>query len=155
MYDDAPPRRANNSTAQHVQDLRAAPDHPGSRRVTLTPQIPNKSFSVSPFRNYSVPKCVTYSAIVPAGVEDTFHADFNVEFWYVAIIAAAGVRCNVVAAPSAAGPAWIFGGGGHARIPGADSPDLAFRNTGANPLTIIAIATVGYPDLDYDPGDLA
>lgn len=129
-------------------------DHPGSRRVTVAPQLPNGKFRVSPFADNLAPKCVTFSDTIAAGIENAFHCDFDVEFWYVAIITAAGIRCNVVAASSAAGPAWLFGGGGNARVPGA-GPDLAYRNTGANPLTIVAIATVGYPLLTYDPGDLA
>lgn len=129
-------------------------DHPASRRITLQPQLPNRGFRVSPFADNGAPKCVTFTDTVAAGVENAFHCDFDVQYWYVAIITAVSIRCNVVAASSAAGPAWIFGGGGNAKIPGA-GPDLAYRNTGSNPLTIVAIATVGYPDLIYDPGDLA
>jgi len=129
-------------------------DHPGSRRITLAPQLPNNGLRVSPFAENRAPKAVTNVSTVAAGVEDVFHVDFDVEFWYVAIRAQASVLCNVVAASSAAGPAWLFGGGGNGKIPG-NGPDLSFRNIGANPLTIVAIATVNYPDLRYDPGDLA
>ena len=129
-------------------------DHPASRRITLAPQLPNKRWHVSPFAENRAPKCVTNTDTIAANTENAFHVDFDVEFWYVAVKAAAAVSCNVVAASSAAGPAWLFGGGGYAKIPG-NGPDLAYRNTGTNPLTIIAIATVGYPDLRYDPGDLA
>lgn len=133
----------------------APPDHPGSRRITVMPSLPNNGSKSSPFSStQGAPKFAIYVATVAAGVEDTFHTDFMVEKWLIAVLPAASVRVNVVAGSSAAGPAMPFGGGGSAKIPG-DGPDLAFRNTGSNPLTIVGIAIVGYDWVDYDPGDLA
>jgi len=129
-------------------------DHPGSRRITLAPQIPNRGFERSPWANQA-PKFDAQSAIIAAGVEFVFHEDWDVDYWMVAVIVAATVRCIVSAGPSAAGSALMFGGGGHANMPG-NGGDLAVRNTGSNPMTVIAVATVGYPiQLTYDPGDLA
>jgi hypothetical protein len=130
---------------------------PGHRILTNMPTLPNNGARSSGFNTTRiVPKCMVYNDTVAAGIENAFHCDFDVEWWIVAVIAAAGVRAQVVAASSAAGPGWQFGGGGHANIPAQNTPDLAYKNIGANPLTIVAVAIVGYPiTLDYDPGDLA
>lgn len=129
-------------------------EHPASRRTTLAPQIPNRGLRKSPWSDQAN-KFDVQSRTIIAGDEYVFHVDYDVEFWMVAVIVAANVSCRVVAAPSAAGVGLLFGGGGHANQPGA-GPDLAVRNTSANPLTFIAVAVVGYQlQLTYDPGDLA
>lgn len=129
-------------------------DHPGSRRITLAPQIPNRGFRTSPWNNQA-PKFDVQTKTIAAGAEDVFHVDYDVEFWMIAVVTAASILCRVVAAPSAAGVGLILGGGGNANMPGS-GPDLAVRNTGTNPLTFVAVATVGHQlHLTYDPGDLA
>ncbi len=145
---------ADNAASRHVQDSRASPDHPGSRRIVLAPQIPNGHSNRNPWANQA-PKFDAQSQTIAAGVEFTFHVDYDVDFWMVAVVTAPNLSCRVVAAPSAAGMGLLLGGGGSAKLPGT-GPDLSVRNTGANPLTFVAVATVGYPlQLDYDPGDLA
>lgn len=130
---------------------------PGQRTFTNLPQIPNEHMRDSPFnRGRMAPKWQMFNETVAAGQESSQHADFPVECWMFAVIASASVRISASPGPSAAGPVLLFGGGGHANIPGDGGGDISYRNTGAVPATIVAIATVGYRwELDYDPGDLA
>jgi hypothetical protein len=129
---------------------------PGHRSLTNLPQLPNRGIRPSPF-GQGAPKWQPFNAIAVAqGVEGTFHADFIVEAWLVAVVAAAGVSVIMSPGPSAAGATLFFGGGGNAMIPGDGGGDLAYRVLSTNPATIIAIATDGYKwELTYDPGDLA
>lgn len=132
------------------------PLNPGNRTFTPNPQLPKKPQFGSPFqRNGQAPKYQPFNATLAAGQEITFPSNWLVEAWIIGVIAAAGVRVQISPGESAVGDVLLFGGGGSATFPG-DGPSLAIRNTGANPATVCAIATAGYPwTIDYDPGDLA
>jgi hypothetical protein len=126
----------------------------GHRNLTTQPQLPNRGLRPSPLT--TAPKWQAFRETIAAGVESSQHADFPVECWMVAVIAAAGVGVFMSSGPTSAGPGLPFGGGGNANIPGDGGGDIAYRNTAANPATVVVVATAGYPwQLSYDPGDLA
>lgn len=144
----------DNPVSPRTDAIRNAPDHPGSRRITLAPQLPNQGLKGSPWSQQAI-KSIPQFLILIAGQEDVFRQDWEVEFWQVGVLPVASVLVNVVPGDSASGPGWRFTGGGKATIPGNGNA-LAVRNIGATTLTIVAIATVGYPLIpEYTPGGLA
>lgn len=144
----------DNPVSDRTDATRDTPDHPGSRRITLAPQLPNAGLKGSPWSQQAI-KSIPAFLTLAAGAEDVFRQDWEVEFWQVGVLPIAAVVVNVVPGDSAAGPGWRFTGGGSATIPGNGNA-LAVRNIGATTMTIVAVAIVGYKLIPaYNPGGIA